>query len=177
MSSSSYSPDPDQALNRGEGGMVDLADRAWPYIGEWPGDPTTAGYRPDEEPLAKTDNAFNSAVVNNIERVNYGLGELEGRVDDLEDDVDQLRSDLDALESAFQTHNHDSRYYRQYQVYTRSESDGRYVYSEQDDEMNGDYTLNGELNGSSGSVIVEQRTSDPADPKPGQIYQRTDLEP
>ena len=96
-----------------EGGGVDLTREDWPYQGQLPDDMTAAGYRDEEEPLAETDNAWNTQVREDIKRLNAELGDLE------ED---------------FGAHNHDSRYYQ------KTESDDRYV-NEKGDTMTGSLSI------------------------------------
>lgn len=140
--STTYEPSAELAASEAEGGAVNLTDREWPALGIWPDDDATAVYEDEKQPVAETDNAWNRGVRDDEERLNAALGDLERRMNTAESDIDTLRTDLDALEAAFNTHNHDDRYYRKHEVYTKTESEDRYV-NETGDTMTGDLDMSG----------------------------------
>lgn len=138
MSASEYQPSDDMAADRSEGGIVDLTEDDWPAQGVWPEKPVDATYTDDFEPLAETDNAWNTQQREDDKRLNKAAGDLKKRVDALE-------SELDDLEAAFLAHNHDDRYYLKTQTYSTGQADDRFV-NETGDTMTGPLDMEAPIN-------------------------------
>ena len=105
-----------KAANRSQGGYADLGTYDWASTGRIPDNPADAVYSPYGEPIADLDNGWNYQTREDLKRLNYGLGQVQADVSSLQGDSNTLRSDVDQLRTDFDTHDHDSRYYRQYEA-------------------------------------------------------------
>lgn len=94
-------------------GAINLETYDWADNGEEPASPNESRYIPGEEPLAETDNDWNTKVRNDLVALNNKLQSLESRLSAVESDTSSLDSRLSSLETDFGSHNHDSRYYQQ----------------------------------------------------------------
>lgn len=150
---------------------ITLETYDWADQGDEPASPDVAAYTPGEEPLAETDNNWNTKVRNDIKGLNDALGTLQGRVDSVESDIANLTGRVSTLETNFGSHNHDTRYYR------KSEVDGTF-YPKTGGHISGEVTMDGDLYvwgnhaffGSTTSIILPTRTTKPPNPRPGATF-------
>lgn len=127
MSAEGYDPTDQMAASPDEGGLVALTERDWPDRGEEPDSDEVFSYRNNDEPLAETDNWWNTNQRENDKRLNYALGSLADRIDAIASDFDDHVADFEDHVAEFRNHNHDSRYYLKSQTYSTSQARDRFV--------------------------------------------------
>ena len=150
---------------------ITLETYDWADQGDRPNDPSVSSYTPGEEPLAETDNDWNTSVRNDLKNLNTTLGTLQSQSDSIVSDLNALTDRVNTLRVDFENHNHDNRYYRQ------SVADDKF-YPKSGGLIDGAVTTSGSLfvNGAhadlrnTNSVIYPVRDAKPANPQPGASF-------